>query len=219
MSSVDRSQFPSRALFGLIARVFVYAILLALIAAGMLWGAVEYGPLFYDETGPVEILESVFALVTALIFLFAGRLDCRRASFVSLLAMVLFCAVIRESDYFLDELVGRHTWKILVGLVVVFIIFHIRRNLKSILDSLMDFISQPSFGVFMSGVLVLLVFSRLFGCGFFWKELIKGEYYYVIKTIAEESVEQMGYFLMLVASCEYLILVRVGVRRREETAV
>jgi len=68
----------------------------------------------------------------------------------------------------------------------------------------MDFMSEPSFGVFMSGLLVLIIFSRLFGYGPFWKEILDLGQYRMVKTIVEEGVELMGYFLLLISSIEYL---------------
>jgi len=204
---------PQKIILGLMIRSGIYAVFIGIIAFGVLWGATQFGKQFYAETGPVEIMETVFALVTALVFLSVGRLDRQKESFVALMASLLFCAVIRESDYFLDVLVGRNTWKVLVGLLVVLTFFHVRRNFQSILESLMDFLSQPSFGILISGALVLVVFSRLFGYGDFWKDLIEGKLYRVVKTIVEEGVELMGYFLILVSSWEYRCAVRMRVRK------
>ena len=46
----------------LVLRFFLYAVLLGGLAYGMLWGAIHHGAVFYDEIGPIEILESIFAL-------------------------------------------------------------------------------------------------------------------------------------------------------------
>ncbi|QHI68091.1 hypothetical protein [Tichowtungia aerotolerans] len=192
-----------RAVFGLIGRIFVYAVLLGVIAAGMLWGAVEYGPVFYDEIGPVETLETVFAMSTALVLLWVGRSNERCAPCAVMLSGFLFCVAVRESDYFLDVLVCRHAWKMLVLLLLAVFTVYLIRNMRRVFESVAEFMQQPAFGVFMSGLLVLIVFSRLFGYGGFWKELIEDDHYRVIKTIVEEGVELMGYFLILVSSLEY----------------
>ena len=198
------SYSPYRALLGLAGRGFVYAVLLGAIAYGLLWGAVVYDDAFYSETGPVEVLETVFALITALVFLMAGRVDKNKAPCVIILSTLLFCAVIRESDYFLDVLVCRHAWKMLVTIVLVFLAVYAWRNLKLIGASLLSFINEPSFGILLSGLLVLIVFSRLFGYGPFWKAIMDDSSYRTVKTIVEEGVELMGYFLILLSSCEYL---------------
>jgi hypothetical protein len=78
------------------------------------------------------------------------------------------------------------------------------RNIGAAYRSVLEFINRPSFGILMCGMLVLAVFSRLFGYGSFWKAILDHENYRIVKTIVEEGVEQMGYFLLLVSSCEYL---------------
>jgi len=204
MKSEHFEQSSAQLFIGLALRVLLYAVLLGGLAYGMLWGAVACGVCFYDEVGPVEILETVFALLTAIIFLFAGRLDKECEPLAVVLASFLFCLFIRESDYFLDVLIARHTWKVLVTLVLVFLAFYSVRHFREIVASMVEFVRHPSFGIFMSGLLVLVVFSRLFGYGGFWKELLDIGQYRMVKTIVEEGVEQMGYFLLLISSCEYL---------------
>ena len=206
---------PSVQLFaGLALRVLLYALLLGGLAYGMLWGAVNQGEAFYDEIGLVETLQAAFALVAALFFLAAGRLDKTREPLAVVMTGFLFCLFIREFDYFLDELVARHAWKSLVLLMLVLLAVYIAKNAKRVVASVLDFLSQPSFGVFLSGLLIVVVFSRLFGYGDFWEELIEGSYYRVIKTIIEEGTELMGYSLLLISSCEYLYAVRRGLSPR-----
>ncbi len=206
---------PSAKIFvGLALRVFLYAVLLGGLAYGMLWGAVSQGKSFHDEIGAVETLQAVFVLVTSLLFLAAGRLDKTREPLAVVMAGFLFCLFIREFDYFLDELVARHAWKMLVLLTLVLVITYIAKNAKRVVASILDFISQPSFGFFVSGLLVVVVFSRLFGYGDFWKELIEGNYYRVIKTIIEEGTELMGYSLLLISSSEYLHAARAQLGKR-----
>ncbi len=202
-----------KTLGGLALRVFLYALLLGGLAYGMLWGAVSQGKSFHDEVGAVEMLQAVFALSTALIFLFAARVDRRREPCSILLTGFLFCIFIRESDYFLDVLIAPHIWKILVLLTLVLMITYVAKNAKRVVASILDFVSQPSFGIFLSGLLVLIVFSRLFGHGGFWKELLHRGQYRIVKTIVEEGVELMGYFLLLISSCEYLHAARIQHRK------
>ena len=197
---------------GLALRGLLYAVLLGGLAYGMLWGAVVYDDAFYDEIGPVEVLETVFALSTALVFLVAALRNKEREPCAILVAGFLFCIFIRESDYFLDVLVARHTWKVLVSLTLVLLAIYIAKNFKRVVASVLDFVGQPSFGIFLSGLLVLIVFSRLFGYGGFWKAIMDDSSYRTVKTIVEEGTEQMGYFLLLISSCEYLHAARIARR-------
>ena len=192
------------ALFALGGRIVAYALLMGALSAWMLWGAVTYDAIFFDEVGPVEILETVFALSSAIIFLFAAQVDSARVDCSVLLAGALFCVAVWESDYFLDVLVARHAWKVIVALIAAGMAVYTAGRVKEVYRSVLAFVNCPGFGVFISGVLVLVVFSRLFGYGAFWKAIMDDSSYRVVKTIVEEGVEQMGYFLIFISSIEYL---------------
>lgn len=219
---------PGKAFAALAGRALFYAVFLGGLTYGMLWGAVNYGPAFYGETGPVEIMEAVFALLAASFFLLAGRQERSREPCMIILAGFLFCLFIRESDYFFDALITRHAWKVGVTLVLVFLGLYAWRHRQEMYQSILQFMSHPSFGIFVSGLLILIVFSRLFGYGDFWEGLLLDETCLAVKQIVadhteeiayiqlwdekaliitrivEESTEQAGYFLMLIASWEYL---------------
>jgi hypothetical protein len=191
-----------------------YAVLLGLIAVGMLWGAVIYDSAFYDEVGPVETLETVFAMGSALIFLSAAKIDRERMPSAVLTAGLFFCMAVRESDYFLDVLVCRHAWKVIVAGLVIFFTLYTLHNWQEVIRSLASFMSESSFGIFISGLLVLIVFSRLFGYGDFWKAIMDDRSYKTVKTIVEEGVELMGYFLLLISSFEYRYAARIAISAR-----
>lgn len=199
-------------LFAVAIRVSIYAILLGAIAYGMLWGAVVYDEAFYDETGPVEIAETVFDLTAALVFLLAARKDRSKEPCAVLIAGLFFCLFIREWDYLLDNLISRHSWKIGVALVVTGMTVYAVRHIREVYFSVLRFTHLPSFGIFLSGLLVLIAFSRLFGYGPFWKAIMDDSSYRTVKTIVEEGVEAMGYFLMLISACEYLHEARMRTR-------
>ncbi len=202
-------KLPLVKMFGwLVLRIFLYALLLGGIAYGTLLGAVCYGEVFFKEVGPVEISQVFFSLITALLFLAVGRIDRNRESLVLVLAGFFFCISVRESDYFLDILIGRHTWKVIVSAILILIALYIKKNGKRVVVSAIEFVNQPSFGVFLSGLLVLIVFSRLFGYGGFWKTIMDDASYRTVKTIVEEGVELMGCSLLLISACEYLCAVR-----------
>lgn len=188
----------------LVLRVFLYAALAGGIAWWMLQGAVIYDDVFFDEVGPVEALQTVFIMVSAVLFLVAGRINKRREYCSVVLALLFFCIFIRESDCFLDLLIARHAWKIIVALLLVFLGGYMIRFLPQVISSLESFVASPAFGMLASGLIVLIAFSRLFGYGPFWKAIMDNESYRTVKTIVEEGTETMGYFLILVSSCEYL---------------
>jgi hypothetical protein len=210
MQHTDSFQNLRSSLFRLSLRTAVYALILGIISIGMLWGAVTYDDAFFDETGPVETLQTIFTMSAALIFLLAGRRHPQSQPCAVTVAALLFCFFIRESDYFLDVLAGRHTWKVLVTLVLALLGCYVLRSHRQVIVSVTNFAQRAGFGIFISGVLVLIVFSRLFGYGPFWYAILDDNSYRTVKTIVEEGVELMGYFLILISSVEYFHDLRAG---------
>lgn len=196
-------------------RFLVYAVFLGSLTAAMMWGAVTQGGNFYRENGPVETAEAVFCLAAALGFLLAARQAPAETPCAILLAGLFFCFFIREWDELLDSLFFKDAWQVGAGLVLVLVTVYVLRHWQDILASVSEFVARPSFGIFISGLLVLIVFSRLFGYGPFWKTVTHGNGFRTIKRIAEEGVEQMGYCLIFISSLEYLY--EAQIRRKKPT--
>ncbi|MBM4153190.1 MAG: hypothetical protein FJ220_06685 [Kiritimatiellaceae bacterium] len=206
-------------LFSLMVRVLIYAVLLGAIAYSLLWGAVVYDHVFFDELGPVEIAQTVFALSAALFFLLAAKRDSSKVPATVLITGVMCCFCIREWDYLLDEYAGKHAWKIGVTLVLLGMSVYLVSNLRAVHLSIRKFTHLPSFGVFLSGFLVLFAFSRLFGYGPFWKAIMDDSNYRMVKTIVEEGVETMGYFLILVSALEFFHEARIHTRSHQSKRI
>ena len=51
---------------------------------------------------------------------------------------------------------------------------------------------------------MVLAFSRLFGRGSFWEAVMGDSYMRLVKNIAEEGTELMGYALLVIAAVEFL---------------
>ena len=71
-------------------------------------------------------------------------------------------------------------------------------------DSL-EFIERPEFGIFICGLLTVLVFSRLFGSNFLWEPVMANAYIRCAKNMAEEGLELLGYLFLAIAAVEYYI--------------
>ena len=78
------------------------------------------------------------------------------------------------------------------------------RTPKKTLHALARLLQHRSWPVMASGFLVVLVFSRLFGIHALWQHLMLGDYNRVVKNMAEEGTELLGYSLCWLASVRYL---------------
>ncbi|MEC7296141.1 MAG: hypothetical protein VXV78_08050, partial [Pseudomonadota bacterium] len=117
-------------------------------------------------------------------------------------------SLVREQDYFLDEYVARHTWKILVTMIILPSLAWVVYQRQRFLEEFRHFSNSFAFGLFAGGVLVTYVFSRLYGRQVFWRAVLEEQYVRVFKDAAEEVVELLGYSLILFAMIELLLLAR-----------
>lgn len=159
----------------------------------------------YSEHSLTEWLESGCALLSALLFFVVARLNSHLRPTAAMLAALCLMMFIREADFYLDNYVFEHAWKILVAGVLAAISLYLWRHRHAFADSLATYVNQASAGIFLGGFLVLLVFSRLFGRERFWEAVMGDGYMRVVKNIAEEGTEIMGYGLMMIAAGELLV--------------
>lgn len=158
----------------------------------------------YTEESLTEWLESGTALVSAMFFALVARVSRLLRPATLMLAALCAMMVIREADFLLDR-VFDGAWQMLVLGVLIAITIYLWRETQSIRASVMAFAALPSAGIFLSGFLVLLVFSRLFGREVFWQSVMGEGYMRVVKNIAEEGTEIMGYALIAISAVELLI--------------
>ena len=67
----------------------------------------------------------------------------------------------------------------------------------------------------LTGALIVLIFSRLFGYGDFWRELVDDQHVaHEVKRIVEECTELSGYFFIMIGTFELLHETNIRKRRR-----
>ncbi len=201
----------------LFARTFIYMLLVAgLVYLISLEGYRLGTDSEYSERSLTEWLESGCALFGGLIFLIVFRLRTDLRPAMAMLAALCLMMFIREADFYLDEHVFDGAWQTLVTLVLISVSVYVWNHRASTPDSIRKYASEPSSGIFLSGLLVLLVFSRLFGRSSFWQAVMGEGYVRVVKNIVEEGTEIMGYGLLSIAAIELLIMSLLQIRGRHE---
>ncbi|KAA5942048.1 hypothetical protein F3I27_17705 [Pantoea sp. Bo_2] len=160
--------------------------------------------------------ECMLAMIAALFFIAAQRRPAQRGA-LTLVAGFYSCMLIRELDFVFDTIQhGSWVWfalAVTAGSLAVAL-----RTPKKTLHALANLLLHRSWPVMASGFLVVLVFSRLFGVHALWQHLMLGDYNRVVKNMAEEGTELLGYSLCWLASVRYLWQTRpaaVSVRATE----
>ncbi|WP_082792405.1 hypothetical protein [Neptuniibacter marinus] len=158
----------------------------------------------YGEHSTTEYMHDAFAFISCVVFFIAAKLSQSLRPALVVVATLVGLMFIRELDAFLDEELFDGAWQVLVYSSIAASAFYLFKQSYPIKESLIEFSRSASAGIFLSGILVVLAFSRLFGRGSFWEAVMGDGYVRVVKNIAEEGTELMGYSLLVIAAVELL---------------
>jgi len=183
-----------------ILRVVVYGLILYGMAEGILFDARHpIGDSYFSEMTFTEITQEVILFLLFIFYLILGLKweQIRTISyFVSLFFLMAF---IREFNFLIDKWI----YPVLVVLAIMGWIFI--RDFKKIKESCIRFFRIPASHWFLSGFLITLVFSRMFGRSKFWRILYPEENYRLAKAATEEGIELLGDTLMFISAIEFLL--------------
>ena len=172
----------------------------------------------YGEDSVTELLHDTFAFLSAVILFIAATQTKALKPAAITLATLLSMMLVREFDEVLDTHVFDGAWQLIVLGIIISSTIYIRRLAYPFKDSLLKYANTSSAGIFLSGLLVVIVFSRLIGRGVFWQSVMGENYLRVVKNIAEEGTELLGYTLLLIAAIEFLWVVIKDKRARVTNA-
>ncbi len=165
------------------------------------WDASTSRP--FVEAGPTELIQScALALSSGIFLLEARRCPDLRGSML-LVSGFIGCMFIREQDYFLDNIVhGFWKWPALA--LAFSCMACAARTFRTTVAGLAWFVRWRYFPVLLTGLAVVLVYSRLFGMSSLWRELLPDGDWRMAKTAIEESSELLGYMLIVFSSVLFL---------------
>ena len=185
-------------------RLFLYALLLVGVTYLILWDAsIVRENNAFSENSITEICQELFLVVIVLLFLCHAVTDTANRMFSFTMGCIFLCALIREFDSMLDNHVFDGAWQLVVTILsicVTAIWIRHGENIGKVLASIMHY---RSFGIMISGILTVMVFSRFFGQQILWIEIMKEGFQRSVKNAAEEGTELFGYYICLIATLEY----------------
>ncbi|MCE9665331.1 hypothetical protein LY622_18050 [Halomonas sp. M5N1S17] len=189
-------------------RATLYILLIAALAQGAYYEALYFHEVRFSEHGFTELAQSALLATASALLLYTRQVLRVMPNVTLLIFAFVFSSLIREQDYWLDLWVADHTWKVLVTLVIVPILYWIIRERQRFVEEFAGYANSFSFGLFAAGVLTTYVFSRLYGRSVFWEAVLQEHYVRTFKDAAEEVVELLGYALILIAVIELTLLAR-----------
>ncbi|MFM2481624.1 hypothetical protein [Celerinatantimonas sp. YJH-8] len=178
----------------------------AFIAAlfGIIWCDITFWKHPLTERSATELMQEILIGCSALMFwILALQYSSRRGLFI-LVAGFFSVMLIRELDSFFN-LISDGFWLYpalaLTGISVIGA-FSCK---KTVIQPLADFMANRHYQTISHGLIILLVFSRLFGMDLLWQTLLGDDYRRIVKDLVEEGVELLGYGFIFIGSLNYFI--------------
>lgn len=182
--------------------LFLCAAVLIAITTGFIFLDILVLDNGISETSVTELGQEIIVAIISLFFFVKACQDSEQRGAFTLIMGFFLCILIRELDGVFDQIAhGSWVW---FALIVAFISIAIAfREGKTTLKGLMHFITHPSHGMLVAGLLCILLFSRLFGMGILWHKLLGEDYNRAVKNMVEEGSELFGYTLCLISVIWY----------------
>lgn len=148
------------------------------------------------EISVTEMLQQILLIIASGSFAYLAR-EKREVKHAALLISAFFGVMfIREMDFWFDK-IAHGAWIVPALLVAGSAVFYAIKNGKRTIDQLALILASPHMNLLVTGVMLLLVFSRLFGMGSFWHNVMGDDYVRVVKNIAEEGTELLAYLSLI----------------------
>lgn len=119
----------------------------------------------------------------------------------SLLVFGFFTALlIRECDFWFDKIThGFWFYPAMFTTLITLVLFSKRG--KSGFTEFVNLLRVPAMNKVIVGVIVLIIFSRIFGTGSFWRDVVSQDAF-VVKTIIQEGLELLCYCFITIGAWE-----------------
>lgn len=209
-----------KSLYPLIARLFAYSALMFIVALAIQFNFAE-GQV--KEDGLIEMSQEIVLLISSLLLIGFSSKAKNFKIFNLALAGFLGVHFVREFDFWLNEDLFDKAWQMISLVIVVLVLIMVVRNWKKLLLELSTISKTYGFAFFFSGLIILHVFSRLYGRKLIWIDLLRDshndyvisengekvielrEFMRPVKDASEESIELLAYSIILIGVVEMII--------------
>jgi hypothetical protein len=171
-------------------------VLLVVVIVGMDSVLLEQGN---SESSLTEFSQEACLLASIILFGFSAKHDVNARGFFVLVTGIFTTLLIREADAVLDNIL--HGFWLYPALTVSLAsVFYARRCAGTVMKPLLEHMDSKNFAYIVIGLLITVVFSRTFGSGQFWREVMGEDYAIMYKSVIQEGLELLGYVFVLFGS-------------------
>ncbi len=177
-------------------------ILISLLSAGVI-SVINIDYFFLEnnlsEQSLTEIFQQLLLLASVAIFSWSAYKEQESRTFFILVAGFFGCMLLRELDYYFDMIVHGFWFYPTILLASSVIIYSIKND-EFLLRSVRSFGQSKAYFNILIGLVIIMIFSRLFGSGTLWKDVMNEDYHHIYKTIIQEGLELFGYLFLFIGS-------------------
>jgi len=177
-------------------------ILISLLSAGVIT-VINIDYFFLEnnlsEQSLTEVFQQLLLLASVAIFSWSAYKEQESRTFFILVAGFFGCMLLRELDYYFDMIVHGFWFYPTILLASSVIIYSIKND-EFLLRSVRSFGQSKAYFNILIGLVIIMIFSRLFGSGTLWKDVMNEDYHHIYKTIIQEGLELFGYLFLFIGS-------------------
>jgi hypothetical protein len=195
-----------------ILRLFLYALVLLtdyfIIYADIIKRSVK-------EDSAIEIAQEFYLFIIVVILIIQSFRIPTYKNLCYILALFFAMHLVREFDFFLD-MIFDGLWQIIAFSMLGLAVFLFVKNKHSTIQQIGALKNDISAGLFLIGLTLLHVFSRLWGKSDNWKTLLEDNYKRVFKDLAEEGIELVSYSILLIATIQLFLTLKSSISKDGE---
>ncbi|SDG71081.1 hypothetical protein [Psychroflexus sediminis] len=209
-----------KSLIPLFIRLFAYAGLMFIMSLVIQFDFAE-GEVKEDSL--IEITQEILLLIGSLLLIGFSSKAKNFKIFNLALGGFLGIHLVREFDFWLNTRLFDKAWQVIALIILVLLVIMIIRNWKRLILEITSISKTYGFAFLFSGLIILHVFSRLYGRKLMWIDLLRGTHdkYVVeengekiiplrdfmrpVKDASEESIELLAYSIILIGVVEMII--------------
>lgn len=159
--------------------------------------------IFSNGMGEISFTELSQSLLLSMTILLYGRMAWKveqQRGFFILVTGFFSCMLIREQDAFFD-LIAHGAWLFpalfVAGIALTWALLFCR---ATIVMPMAAFVGSHAYYLLLFGLVLVLVFSRVFGSGsLLWGAMMGEGYFPLLKNVVQEGLELLGYGYLLVS--------------------
>ena len=152
------------------------------------------------ETSITEFLQQLLLLVAVVVFYINAKVDPKGRAFWILVAGFFGCMFLRELDHYMDAIVHGF-WFYPTIILAIGTIYYGLKHSEHMVSTAQEFKQGNAYLYIFIGLVIVLIFSRVFGTGSLWEGLMADNYDRLYKTIIQESLELFGYLFIFIGAC------------------